>query len=199
MWGWKWPSLWKTGDIPSTECCGGYSAFLQNHWDLSFCVSAAFHFPHLPALCEELQSSCSRTVFRHSGNPCSCNKRSSVYLYLAQSFTIIWLFRAWVWALLCEDEKKLSVLCGGYKSETVVNGFSVVKSKEFELLLWKKDERQVYSSSCGAAGYEGFAGVHVKAHIYWSLIYCLVQELSLVTACLRQQMELLRSNSLKLA
>lgn len=56
---------------------------------------------------------------------------------------------------------------------------------------------QVYSCSCGAAGYEGFAGVHAKAHVFWSLIYCLVQELSLVTAYLRYQMDLLRSNSLK--
>lgn len=94
--------------------------------------------------------------------------------------------------------RKLSVLCGGYKAETAVNrSVTVVKSKEFELLLLKKDERQVYRCRCGAAGYEGFAGVHVKAHIYWSLIYCLLQELSLVTAYLRQQMKLLRSNSLK--
>lgn len=82
---------------------------------------------------------------------------------------------------------KLSVLSGGYKAETAVNSsVTVMISKEFELLLWKKDERQVYSCSYGAAGYEGFAAVHAKPRIYWSLIYCLVQELSLVTAYLRQ-------------
>lgn len=41
------------------------------------------------------------------------------------------------------------------------------------------------------------AGAHAKAYVYWSLIYCLVQELSLITAYLRYQMDLLRINSLK--
>ncbi|KAM6277973.1 coiled-coil domain-containing protein 127 isoform 2-T4 [Spheniscus humboldti] len=68
----------------------GYSAFLQNPSNVSFCMSAPFHFPVwfscFPALRKEVQSSCPRTVFRHSGSPCSLHKRTLISLYLTQSF-----------------------------------------------------------------------------------------------------------------